>query len=98
MKDIDVPNGCVLLSEFLLKGSSEIYVQRYHKDWCSLMPVVERIEKLGYLVNIGKNSCLISTPICKNSIKKYNKNTYSINSKIEAVFSSCIEFVKWVNQ
>jgi len=98
MTQEEIDTGCILLEEFLLKGGSEIYVQRYNQDWCSLMPVVEKIERLGYKIEICTKYCVIVTPVGKNALKYYLNSTYSTNSKIEAVFIACVEFVKWFNK
>jgi len=98
MTQEEINTGCILLEEFLLKGGSEIYVQRHNQDWCSLMPVVAKVEKLGYRVIISERNCTIHSPFVNNTLKYYSHSVHSINSKIEAVFIACVEFVKWFNK
>lgn len=98
MTQEEINTGCVLLEEFLFKGGSEIYVQRHNQDWCSLMPVIIKIEKLGYKTEISGNNCTIHSPFGNNKLKHYNYSVHSINSKTEAVFIACVEFVKWFNK
>ena len=64
---------------------------KYHEDWNWLMEVVEKIESLGYRIEIVKHICRIYLS---------NKETIIISEntpKIEAVYSACVEFIKWYN-
>jgi len=58
-------------------------------DW--LIPVVDKIENIGFTVKIEKTSCLI---------REFTKG-YSIEaiypSKLEAVYNSVVKFIKWYN-
>jgi hypothetical protein len=63
----------------------------FHNDWGWLMQVVEKIESLDLYSRVGieKHSCKIS-----------QNNYFNIEigrSKIEAVYNSCVVFVKWYN-
>jgi len=66
----------------------------YHSDWNWLMEVVEKIENLGSksaIVNhLGKHIFTVSL----------NDNIISEdgNTKIEAVYNACVEFIKWYNE
>lgn len=64
---------------------------RYNSSWDWLMLVVEKIESLQTNVIITNYSCEIYT----------HTNDYSTQivypSKIEAVWHSCIQFIKWYN-
>lgn len=67
----------------------------FHYNWNSLMRAVEKIESLNISVLIGKNNCVIEqtfgkTPIGIGLIKG--------ETKIEAVYKACIEFVEWWNK
>lgn len=71
----------------------------YHLSWDWLMPVVEKIELQGCIVEIwlslGK-SCRIT----KGSFKKpiiTIANTES-NSLIEAVYNAVVDYINWYNQ
>ena len=64
---------------------------KFHKDWNWLMEVVEKIESLGYRIEIVKHICRIYLS---------NKETIIISEntpKIEAVYIACVEFIKWYN-
>ena len=66
----------------------------YHSDWNWLMEVVEKIESLRYNVEFSKSHCVIIAEIEKPDSKRITK--YS-ESKIQAVYNACIEFIKWHN-
>ena len=64
---------------------------KYHEDWNWLMVVVEKIESLGYRIEIVKHICRIYLS---------NKETIIISEntpKIEAVYNAVVEFIKWYN-
>ena len=64
---------------------------KFHSDWNWLMEVVEKIESLGYRIEIVKHICRIYLS---------NKETIIISEntpKIEAVYIACVEFIKWYN-
>ena len=72
----------------------------YHGAWGWLMPVVEKIESMGYEVQIGKhlykkdtNSCIIhdaGNALCI----EFEKTGVS---KIINTFLAIVEFIKWQN-
>lgn len=97
MKNNEINAACIMIEEFMLKGGSEIYVQRYYEDWCSLMPVVERIERMGYDVLITKKTCTISNTKI-NRVTPYHRSITSLHSKTDAVFISIVEFIQWFNR
>jgi hypothetical protein len=74
---------------------------KYHKDWNWLMEVVEKIENLQ-----DENNCAIYNVQIEQSFTEiidnhtYETIIYNIDadSKIEAVYDSCIEFIKWYNE
>lgn len=64
---------------------------KYHSDWNWLMEVVEKIESLGYAIEINKQEeddyqCLV--------VKKDILIQEFSNIKIEAVYNACLEFIK----
>lgn len=65
----------------------------YHKSWDWLMPVVEKIEELGYGIEIFRCSSSLSEQN-KFDDTKYAKCT---TSKIKAVYHIVVEFIKWYN-
>ena len=65
---------------------------KYHEDWNWLMVVVEKIESLGYKIDISKWENSQYCGIYLNGKKIADNET---NTKIEAVYNACIEFIKW---
>lgn len=70
---------------------------KYHSDWNWLMEVVEKIENLGYPIDIIQYHS-----IDKQFCGVYNNGkrivTNIAESKMEAVYNTCVEFIKWYNQ
>ena len=65
---------------------------KFHSDWNWLMEAVEKIESLGYRIEIVKHICRIYLS---------NKETIIISEntpKIEAVYIACVEFIKSYNK
>jgi hypothetical protein len=67
----------------------------YHSDWNWLMEVVEKIENYNEYTNV-----LFTPQGCE--INCYIENGFlfsnDCNTKIEAVYNACIEFIKWYNK
>ena len=77
--------------------SSYVKDLKYHLDWNWLMEVVEKIESLlpdDSFVTIEHKSCWI--PIYDD------EQPFGIEcreeTKIQAVYNACIEFIKWYNE
>ena len=66
----------------------------YHSSWDWLMEVVEKIESLGYYVNITGTYVSIGAIESKTNPIFIEKDS---NIKIEAVYNACVEFIKWYN-
>ena len=64
----------------------------FYSDWNWLMPVVENIESLGYKIDISKWENSQYCGIYLNGKKIAGNET---NTKIEAVYNACLEFIKW---
>ena len=75
--------------------SSYVKDLKYHLDWNWLMEVVEKIENLGYKVDISKWENSQYCGIYLNGKKISGNET---NTKIEAVYNACLEFIKWYNE
>lgn len=65
----------------------------YHKSWDWLMPVVEKIDTLGYDVEISRISCSISPILSNDTIASLVCG--DISKKIEVVYEAVIQFIKW---
>ena len=77
----------------------ELNKLKFHTSWDWLMQVVEKIESIKIetykvRVDIYFNCCQINPTHWEQLISIYgNKET-----KIEAVYNACIEFIKWYNE
>lgn len=67
---------------------------QFNSDWNWLMEVVEKIESLGYYVNITGTYVSIGAIESKTNPIFIEKDS---NIKIEAVYNACVEFIKWYN-
>ena len=70
---------------------------KYSKDWNWLMQVVEKIE------NLSKEGETYMLSITKFSARITYKGSRIVdlpidNTKIEAVYNACVEFIKWYNK
>lgn len=65
---------------------------KYDSDWGWIMPVVEKIEGLGYIVDIWKTSCEWYKPFEANLATEYSGNT-----KIETTYIAIVEFITYYN-
>jgi len=105
--DKDIIEGNKLIAEFMgvkfdkmdftgdrsLGGNADAV--RYHRDWSWLMPVVEKIQKLGFRVEIDMGTIDTNVHITKGD-ERLNIAYYS-NSK-ECVYTAVIQFIQWYNQ
>ena len=69
---------------------------KFHSDWNWLMEAVEKIESLGYWVEIlggMHNVCSIGLT---NNIESFIY--LDSKSKIEVVYNTCLEFIKYYNE
>jgi len=68
----------------------------FYSNWNWLMEVVEKIESLGFVFNITSGN----TTVLKNHAAIYQTLIYRIDGrkKIQAVYNTCVEFIKWYNQ
>lgn len=61
----------------------------YNSSWDWLMPVVEKIESMGYVVLILENRCKIQD-FKENTVYCYQQES----TKILSVFKTCVSFIK----
>ena len=70
----------------------------FESDWNWLMEVVEKIESLGGAVCIG-NCVMIIFYLTDVMGESYSKTRELIGeTKIQAVYNACVEFIKWYNE
>jgi len=70
----------------------------FHKDWRWLMPVIEKIEKQGTIIQLsfsGITNCKITVGNFKEPIITV-ANTESQDS-MEAIYLAVIDYIKWYN-
>lgn len=63
---------------------------KYDTDWNWLMPVVEKIESLGIVVEIRENVCYIET-----SLGNYSELE---DTKLQATYKAVVKFINWYNE
>ena len=73
---------------------------KYHEDWNWLMQLVEKIESLGYNIDTMKVDITKyqSSQFCGIYIDGKRIYTNYCETKIEAVYNACVEFIKWYNE
>jgi hypothetical protein len=74
---------------------------KFHSDWNCLMAVVEKIESFEDENRCAKFNVIIEQTFVE--IISRNDNLEEIvkldsNTKIEAVYKACVEFINWYNQ
>jgi hypothetical protein len=90
-----VNDGAIILYKLNSK-TYHIGSMNYDTDYNWLMPVVEKIEGLGHDVSILKNA--VGLQWC--GIGKFSSNNTKATgtTKIEAIYSAVVEFIKWYNK
>ena len=87
-------NWCEVLEE---QDCCFIEDLKFHSSWDWLMPVVEKIERLGYEVVISRISCNINGILDrKNPITSIVCG--DISKKMDITYDSIVEFIKWYNK
>jgi len=71
-------------------------LMEYHDSWDWIMPVIEKIEDIGFEVVIGRISCNV------NEILGRDKPIVSmvcgnISKKLYLIFTTVVKFIKWYN-
>lgn len=64
----------------------------YHSDWNLLMLVVEKIESMGYMVDI-KNNWVVIHKDGQSVVVRIEEG----KTKKEDVYEGIVEFIKWYN-
>lgn len=101
MTDKEIQEGNVLISNFMgdVTGDPAEWVTtdkrfvdklKYHSSWKWLMPVVEKIEGLGYFVSINGNDCLIT-----DERRSLIAHTQRFETKIQTVLKAVTSFIEW---
>lgn len=69
--------------------------QKFQNSWDWLMPVVEKIDGLGYHVTIMKTRCVIAITL---NVQNHIQSIHPGYSMIEVVYCAVVEFIKWYNE
>ena len=86
----NTPNGLPLIKIY-----EESTINKLHSDWNWLMEVAEKIESLGYNTKIES---LEHTRVSIGNGKYLTLVEVDNETKIQAVYNACIEFIKWYNE
>jgi len=92
---IAYPYGYYYNNEVYCNDYIELINFNYETSWDWLMPVVEKIEKEGYEVDIYSNKCEMATNFGSTLL---NPILYDKGSKIESTWLACVQFIQWYNQ
>lgn len=93
---IFVPLHGVCRYDTIESGKGKIL--EYHKSWDWLIPVIEKIEKQGCIIQVsfsGITNCKITVGNFKEPIITV-ANTESQDS-MKAIYTAVIEYIKWYN-
>ncbi len=87
-----VIEGNKLIKDFIKDDPSISHLRGFNRDWNALMPVVEKIQSLGFKFIIGD----------RNRVTVYNKdydwrNGHTTDSIIECVWHGVVQFIIWYN-
>jgi hypothetical protein len=97
-----IMNGNILIAEFMNERKRNLELDEaathyhYHKEWDWLMPVIQKIDTMGFDVKIGRISCSISRILEKEPIVSLVCG--DISKKSELVFSTIVRFIEWFNK
>ena len=66
---------------------------KYHSSWDWLMPVVEKIETIDFVVIIKHGECVVVNN--SGNTPKFIQQVST--TKIESTWLACVKFIKWDN-
>ena len=69
-------------------------LSRFRQDWNWLMEVVEKIDSIGYSVNISSSMVYINS----DNGRIVNPILIGVKTKIECLYEAVLEFIKWFNE
>jgi hypothetical protein len=108
MKDLKRIEESKLIAAFMgrelhtddISWFDEYYKPLRYEDWNSLMPVIEKIESLYYIVRIHQNICIIKSSILgsKTVVTKQISNYSEENTKFSNTYKAVVEFINWYNK
>lgn len=93
----EIIEGNKLIANFMAGYSTKSNHNFYHESWNELMPVVEKIDLMGFDVQISRISIKISR-ILENENPIISLVCGDVSQKLDLCFLACVEFIKWYNQ
>lgn len=100
LSKFDIPKDSIWLP---IHNMSRLSRLQYNTSWDWLMPVVDKIERLGYRTDIFKaddsdtHLCQVWTHHAERSQLVSTAKEWS-RTKIEAVYGAVVQFIQWYNQ
>ena len=70
---------------------------KYHSSWDWLMPVIGKIESLGYFCMINKWTSVYTGPSASATESRIQITTVEGESKITNTYQAILQFIKWYN-
>lgn len=74
----------------------EVEQLKYHTSWDWLMPVVEKIESIGYNVNIRRLKTSIH-PILEDK-ELFGFVCGDVSKKLDITYDTIVQFIEWYNE
>jgi hypothetical protein len=91
-----------LIAEFMgvedHQEMGEYVTPNYNTSWNWLLPVVEKIESLGYEVQIRKFDCIIFQLLDTLEYKPVIGSISSASGKMDSTYIAVVEFIKEYNK
>lgn len=80
--------------------STHIGHLEYHQSWSWIMPVVEKIESLGFRFEIALSQVDLYDigEVRFVDSRRFSTEVEHIYGKFYAIYQACIEFIKWYNK
>ena len=91
---METTKGNKLILDLMEKEYNEEFLLQYHLSWDWLMPVVEKIENLGYFCMINKRTSIYTG----TKDQKISITTIEGNTKILNTWKAIIAFIEWYNK
>ena len=89
-----IPYWCIVNMASIDLGRGKI--SKYHTSWDWLMPVVEKIESLGYNLHISKKGIMLTEGgLLTPGICFYSEGR---DTKLQGVYRCVVDFIKWYNK
>ena len=94
-RTIEYYNGEKVVGSFTHPSS-----MKFHKSWDWLMPIVEKVESMKYVVTITQNICTIKASVMGDTtlITRQTGNYSTPDTKIYNTWLALIDFIKWYKE